>query len=90
MTEPRPCPRCGGKPDLIHKVAWDPSDPPEDDAEWDLVRCPSCYLRTGACDTSEEAIERWNGGRYVQSLVPTAGALSPSGSTGPGIEGVDE
>ena len=90
MTDLIPCPRCGGKPKLIHTVAWDPSDPPEDDAEWDLVRCPDCYLRTGACDTPEEAIECWNGRMYVQSLVPTAGALPPSGSKGPGTDGVDE
>lgn len=65
MIEPRPCPRCGGKPELIHNVAWDIDDPPEDDTEWNLVRCPNCYLRTRARYTPEEAIEFWNGGRYV-------------------------
>ena len=65
MIEIKPCPRCGGKPNLIHQIAWDPNDPLEDDAEWDLVQCQNCYLRTGACDTFEEAIECWNEGRYV-------------------------
>lgn len=60
MTEIKPCPGCGGKPELIHRVAWDPSDPPEDDAESYLVRCHKCYKRTWACDTPEEAIEQWN------------------------------
>ena len=65
MIEIKPCPRCGGKPYLIHQIAWDPNDPLEDDAEWDLVQCQNCYLRTGACDTFEEAIECWNERRYV-------------------------
>lgn len=62
MTDLKPCPCCGEPAELIHNVLWDEYDPPEDDAEFYIVRCPKCYRRTVACDTPEEAIEQWNEG----------------------------
>lgn len=61
MTDINPCPGCGGKPTVYtHNVFLNESDPPENDTQEYYVRCLNCHLRTGACDTPEEAIERWN------------------------------
>ena len=52
MTDIKPCPKCGGQAELISNRAL---------GTWGyFVVCLDCFEKTGMCDTSEEAIARWN------------------------------
>lgn len=52
MTDINPCPKCGGKAELIANRALS--------MRGYYVVCLDCFKRTALCDTQEEAIASWN------------------------------